>query len=292
MSAVARLADVSINTVTRELVLAGQACADFHHRTVRNVAAPRVQADEIWSFCTMKEKQAKAKSIRPANVVGDVWTWTAIDADSKLIISWYVGARDARAAYAFMTDLASRLANRIQLTTDGHHAHLGAVDAALDRHVDYAQLVKKNGSSIEAEKRYSPAVCLGADKTEIRGLPDPEHISTSYVERSNLTMRMSRRFTRLTGAFSKKFENHCFMIALYTIWYNFVRIHKTLKVTPAMQAGVIDRLFEFSDLIGIVDAWDRENNPVKARGPYKTKSQAEKFKLRDYQDFYHRRILK
>jgi IS1 family transposase len=255
MRSVSRLVDVSINTVTRELVLAGQACADFHDRTVRNVNAKRVQCDEIWSFVEMKEKQARAKADRPANV-GDVWTWTGIDVDSKLVIAWFVGSRDADAAYVFMMDVASRLATRVQLTTDGHAAYLSAVDAAFSRGpgVDYAQLVKIYGTSPEAEKRYSPPICLGAEKHKIRGMPDPEHISTSYVERANLTMRMHvRRFTRLTNEFSKKFENHCHMVALYTFWYNFVRIHKTLRVTPAIEAKVTDRLWTLEDAVGLID---------------------------------------
>jgi IS1 family transposase len=273
MRTVARHVDVSLNTVARELVLAGEACAAFHDRAVRNVQSQRVQADEIWSFCSMKEKQAKAKgSDRPANV-GDVWTWTAIDADSKLIISWFVGSRDAHAAYLFMTDLASRLAHRIQLTTDGHTAYLGTVDAAFDRQVDYAMIVKKYGTAPESEKRYSPPICLGADKQEVRGLPDPQHISTSYVERANLTMRMHmRRYTRLTNAFSKKFDNHCHMVALYTVWYNFVRLHKTLRVTPAMAAGVTDHLMGYDDLVAMIDQWDEANNPPKPRGPYKKRA--------------------
>ena len=258
MRSVSRLVDVSINTVTRELVLAGQACADFHDRTVRNVECRFVQADEIWSFVEMKEKQAKQKGNRPANV-GDVWTWTGIDAESKLIISWFIGSRHANAAMAFMRDLKSRLANRVQLTTDGHRAYLTAVDEAFDREIDYAMLVKIYGNSPEGETRYSPAVCLGTDRTVIRERPDSDHISTSYVERQNLTMRMSmRRFTRLTNAFSKKFENHCHMVALSAAWYNFVRIHKTLKVTPAMEAGVTDRLWSLEDIVGIVDKWDNE----------------------------------
>jgi IS1 family transposase len=258
MRSVSRLVDVSINTVTRELVLAGQACADFHDRTVRNVQSKRVQCDEIWSFVEMKEKQAKRKAERPANI-GDVWTWTGIDADSKLIISWLIGSRDADAALIFMQDLANRLANRVQLTTDGHAAYLSAVDAAFSRGpgVDYAQLVKIYGTSPEAQRRYSPPICLGAEKSEIRGMPDPDHISTSYVERANLTMRMHmRRFTRLTNAFSKKLENHCHMVALYAVWYNFVRIHKTLRVAPAMAAGVTEHLWSLEDVIGIVDEWE------------------------------------
>jgi len=256
MRSVSRLVDVSINTVTRELVLAGQACADFHDRTVRNLQSKRVQCDEIWSFVEMKEKQAKRKFQRPENV-GDVWTWTGLDADSKLLIAWFIGSRDADTAFRFMTDLSERLANRVQLTSDGYGVYLDVVDHVFARDIDYAMLVKKYGNSPEGEKRYSPAVCLGAERLVMRGRPDPEHISTSYVERANLTMRMHmRRFTRLTNAFSKKLENHCHMVALYAVWYNFVRIHKTLRVAPAMQAGVTDRLFSFDDLVGIVDEWE------------------------------------
>jgi len=260
MRSISRIVDVSINTVTRELVLAGQACADFHDRTVRKVQARRVQADEIWSFVEMKEKRAKQKAERPANV-GDTWTWTGIDAESKLIISWFIGSRDADAAWTFMRDLASRLANRVQLTTDGHRAYLEAVDSAFGTSIDYAMLVKQYGNppATAPERRYSPAVCLGTERTVIHGRPNPEHISTSYVERQNLTMRMSmRRFTRLTNAFSKKFENHCHMVALYAVWYNFVRIHKTLKVAPAMEAGVSEHLMSLEDVVGIVDEWERK----------------------------------
>lgn len=256
MRSVSRLVDVSINTVTRELVLAGQACADFHDRMVRNVRSRRVQADEIWSFVEMKEKQAKQKANRPENV-GDIWTWTGIDADSKLIVAWFIGSRDADAAWLFMRDLASRLSNRVQLTTDGHRAYVDAVDGAFGTSIDYAMLVKQYGTAPEAEKRYSPPVCLGTERTVIHGNPDPAYISTSYVERQNLTMRMSmRRFTRLTNAFSKKFENHRHMVALYAVWYNFVRIHKTLKVAPAMEAGVTDRLWSLADIVGILDEWE------------------------------------
>ncbi len=253
MRSVSRLVDASINTVARELVLAGEACADFHDRTMHGVTTRRVQADEIWSFVEMKEKQARLKSDRPANV-GDVWTWTAIEADSKLIISWFVGSRDAEAARAFMHDLESRLANRVQLTTDGYHVYLNAVEEAFGGGIDYAQLVKIYGLSPEGEKRYSPAICLGTDRSTICGRPDPAHVNTSYVERANLTMRMSmRRFTRLTNAFSNKFANYCHMIALYSFWCNFVRIHKTLRVTPAMQAGLTTRLWTFEDAIEMID---------------------------------------
>jgi len=264
MRSVSRLVDVSINTVTRELILAGQACADFHNRTVRDVRSTRVQCDEIWSFVEMKEKQAKRKAQRPANV-GDTWTWTGIDADSKLLISWFIGSRDAGAAWEFMMDLAARLASRVQLTTDGHNAYLDAVDGAFGTSIDYAMLVKLYGATPELETRYSPAVCIGTKRTVIHGRPDPAHISTSYVERANLTMRMSmRRFTRLTNAFSKKFENHCHMIALYAVWYNFVRIHKTLRVAPAMEAGVSDHLMSLEDVVRIEDEWEASQKTENA----------------------------
>jgi IS1 family transposase len=189
--------------------------------------------------------------------VGDVWTWTGIDADSKLIISWFIGSRDADAAWTFMHDLSNRLANRVQLTTDGHRAYLDAVIGAFGTGIDFAMLVKVYGQAADSETRYSPPVCLGAERDRISGNPDPEHISTSYVERQNLTMRMHmRRFTRLTNAFSKKFENHCHMVALYAVWYNFVRIHKTPRCTPAMEAGVTDRLWSLEDMVGIVDEWE------------------------------------
>jgi IS1 family transposase len=258
MRSISRVVDVSINTVTRYLVLAGQACVAFHDKTVRGLKSERVQCDEIWSFTGMKEKTAKAMGPDRPKDVGDVWTWTAIDADSKLIVSWLVGGRDAGYAHEFMTDVAARLANRVQLTTDGHGPYLNAVRDAFDWNVDYAQLVKVYGPDPrEDQRRYSPAACLGAEKQAMIGNPASEHISTSYIERSNLTLRMSnRRFTRLTNAFSKKLANHCHMIALYTVWYNFVKMHKTLKMSPALAAGVTDKLWSMDDLVALVDAHD------------------------------------
>ncbi len=266
MRSISRLVDVSINTVTRELIQAGKACARLHDRTVRNVRSRRVQCDEIWSFVGMKEKAAKRKGReRPAGV-GDVWTWTGIDADTKLVISWLIGGRDAGAAYDFMTDLASRLANRIQLTTDGHRAYLEAVDFAIGFHqVDYAMLQKIYGPAPD-ERRYSPPVCTGIKSEVISGDPDPAHISTSYVERQNLNMRMGmRRFTRLTNAFSKRVENHAHMVALYTTWYNFCRIHQTLKVTPAMEAKITERLWMMADIVAAIDELEAEQ-PRKKPG--------------------------
>lgn len=258
--AISRMTGVSKNTVVKLLADAGNPCLDYQDRTLRNLPAKRVQADEIWSFVYAKQKNVPQEK-RGQFGYGDVWTWTALDADNKLIVCWHVGTRDADAAYQFMMDVASRLSNRVQLTTDGHAAYLSAVDAAFSRGpgVDYAQLVKIYGTSPEAQRRYSPPICLGAQKSEIRGTPDPEHISTSYVERQNLSMRMGmRRFTRLTNAFSKKLENHMHALSIYFMHYNFVRIHQTLRVTPAIEAGVTDRLWSLEDIVGIVDKWDNE----------------------------------
>jgi IS1 family transposase len=268
MRSISRVVGVSINTVAKMLVDAGEACAAFHDEKVRGVASKRVQVDEIWSFCAAKQKNVPSMK-KPVDGAGDVWTWTALDADSKLIVQWFVGGRDGHSAKLFIDDLATRLANRVQLTGDGHRAYLEAVEGAFGADVDYAQLVKLYGTSPEAEKRYSPAECIGCRKERIEGNPDPAHISTSYVERSNLTLRMhNRRFTRLTNAFSKKFMSHVHMVALYTVWYNWVRIHKSLRVTPAMAAGITDRLMSMEDVVALIDA--REAAPKK-RGPYKKK---------------------
>lgn len=266
MRSVSRLCDVSINTVSKLLVDVGRFCAGFHDVKVRGVAAKRVQVDEIWSFVGAKAKNVGAMK-EPMDGAGDVWTWTAIEADTKLLISHFVGGRDGECAMWFMDDLASRLANRVQLTSDGHKAYLEAVEGAFGCDVDYAILNKIYGTVPEAAKgRYSPAVCLGAKKERIEGKPDPAHVSTSYVERQNLTMRMSmRRFTRLTNAFSKKFENHAHMVAIYSVFYNFLRIHKTLRVTPAMAAGLSDTVMDWAQIVEMMDA----DKPAKKRGPYK-----------------------
>jgi IS1 family transposase len=269
LRAAARLADVTLNTVTRLLISAGIECARYQDKTLRNIKSRRVQTDEIWGFCYAKAKNVATAKAAPENA-GDVWTWVGIDADTKLAISWWVGDRSGDTAKAFMSDLASRLANRVQLTTDGHRAYLDAVEQAFGADIDYAMLEKIYGTTPEAETRYSPPVCLGAKRREITGKPDPDHVSTSYVERQNLTMRMSiRRLTRLTNAFSKKVENHTHAMALHFMNYNFCRIHKTLRVTPAMAAGVTDRLWTVDDIVALV----AENEPPPAkRGPYKKRA--------------------
>lgn len=257
--AITRLTGTSKNTVTKLLVDAGKACADYHDAHVRGVKSKRVQCDEIWSFC-----YAKAKNVEDAKKAvegaGDVWTWTALDADTKLTISYAVGGRDAECAKVFMDDLRSRLANRVQLTTDGHKAYLQAVENAFGADIDYAQLVKiygKEASEAKNEKRYSPVDYVTSRKDNVTGRPSVRHISTSYVERQNLNLRMGmRRFTRLTNAFSKKIDNHCHAIALYMMYCNFVRIHQSLRVTPAMQAGLTNKLWDMQDIVRIIDAWE------------------------------------
>jgi IS1 family transposase len=254
LRATARLTGVARMTVEKLLRDLGTACARFHDETVRNVRSNRVQCDEIWSFVYAKAKNVTTAIAAEHPGAGDVWTWTAIDADSKLVISWLVGSRDAGAAYAFMTDVAGRLRNRVQLTTDGHTPYLAAVEDAFGCDIDYAMLVKIYGSDPQGEKRYSPAICLGAVATTIMGDPDPRHISTSYVERQNLTMRMHmRRFTRLTNGFSKKVEMHAHAIALHFAYYNFCKIHQTLRVTPAMEAGLSDHAWSLEEIVGLLD---------------------------------------
>ena len=257
MRAASRIAEVSINTVTKLMVGAGEVCAAYHDETVRNVTAQRVQCDEIWAFCYAKDKNVPRAKAAPQGA-GDVWTWTAIESASKMILSYEVGDRSGATAIEFMDDLRSRLANRVQLTTDGHKAYLEAVEGAFGGDVDYAQLIKLYGDSTGQkghEKKYSPAECTGTKKRRVEGNPDIEHVSTSYVERHNLTMRMGmRRFTRLTNAFSKKLENHLLMLGLYFVHYNFVRIHKTLRMTPAMAAGVSETLHDMEWIVGLIDA--------------------------------------
>jgi IS1 family transposase len=257
--AVTRLTGASKKTVSRLMVEAGQAAAWYQDRVFRNLTCKRIQVDEIWAFVYAKQKNVPTAKKAPPNA-GDVWTWTAIDADTKLIPSWFVGGRDSDAAMIFMEDLASRLANRVQLTSDGHKAYLEAVEGAFGSDIDYAMLVKIYGPSGDGEKRYSPAECIGAVKHRVEGNPDPKYVSTSFAERSNLNLRMhTRRFTRLTNAFSKKAENHAHSVALFAMYYNFVRIHKTLRTTPAMAAKVTERLWEIGDIVDVLEAWEAAN---------------------------------
>lgn len=271
MRAIARLTGASKNTVVKFLRDAGEACARYQDETLRGLTCKRIQVDEIWSFVGMKQKNVPAER-RGEFGIGDVWTWTAIDADTKLAVSWLLGDRTTATAKEFMVDLASRLANRVQITSDGHKAYLEAVEEAFGIDVDYAQLVKIYGEAPEAQKRYSPAECVGCKRETVTGSPDPEHISTSFAERANLTMRMGmRRFTRLTNAFSKDAENHAHSIAIHFMFYNFVRIHQTLRVTPAMAAGVSDKLWELADIVAMIDA--AAPQPAK-RGRYKKRAAA------------------
>jgi IS1 family transposase len=271
MRSISRVVGVSINTVTKMLVDAGETCLDLHDQLVTHVKAKRVQCDEIWSFCYAKAKNVPTAKAAPADA-GDVWTWTALDADSKLIISYLAAGRTQGAALAFMEDLERRLVDRVQLTADGHTAYPGAVETIFGNNVDFAQLVKTYAAlpGNTPERRYSPPVCTGAHKIPVTGNPDPAHVSTSYVERANLTMRMGmRRFTRLTNAHSKKYANHLYALALFFMHYNFVRQHKTLRTSPAMAAGLTDRLWSMEDIAERIDV--RVNQP-KPRGPYKKKA--------------------
>jgi IS1 family transposase len=267
MRAITRVTGVSLNTVTKLLIDAGRACDAYHNEHVRGVKATRVQCDEIWAFCYSKQKNVMIAKAAPEGA-GDVWTWTALEASSKLILSYMVGGRDSEYAMALMDDLRSRIVNRVQLTTDGHKAYLSAVEEAFGDDIDYAQLIKLYGNAPEAFKgRYSPAECLGAKKLPITGKPDKAHVSTSYVERSNLTIRMHmRRFTRLTNGHSKKLENHGFAVALHVTFYNFVRMHSTLRMSPAMAAGVTTRLWEMSDIVALMDA---ATEPAKRPSAYR-----------------------
>jgi IS1 family transposase len=253
--ATARMTDVSKPTILKLLADLGQVCVAYHDVMVRDVAAQRVQCDEIWSFVGCKQKNVRGDDERGYR--GDLWTWTAIDADSKLMIAWNVGAHNLSSAYTFMADLAGRLANRIQLTTDGNSQYLNVMEETFGSNVDYAVLQKHYAD--QSRGRYSPARFMGATREVIKGSPDPNYISTSYVERANLTMRMSmRRFTRLTNGFSKKAENHAHAVALNFMHYNFCRIHRTLRVTPAMASGLSDHVWSLDELIGLLEAAEKK----------------------------------
>jgi IS1 family transposase len=254
---------VSKVTILKLLAALGPVCADYQDRTFKNLKCRRIQCDEIWAFCYAKEKNVPAEK-KGHFGYGDVWTWVAIDADTKLVPSFLVGNRDGRSAAMFIDDLAGRLAHRVQLTTDGLKAYLEAVEGSFGADIDYAQLIKIYGASQE-EVRYSPAQCLGCETKRVTGNPDSKHISTSYVERQNLSMRMGiRRFTRLTNAHSKKIENHVYAVALFYMHYNFCRIHKTLRVTPAMEAGITNHVWTIEEIVDLMP------KPVCGpRGPYK-----------------------
>lgn len=271
MRSISRITGVSINTVTKLLVDAGAACMEFHDKHAVNVTTKRLQVDEIWSFTYAKQKNVEAAKAAPEHA-GDTWTWTAIDADSKFIVSWLVGPRDATSAMLFMKDVANRISGRTQITSDGLRAYIDAVDASFGGAVDYAQLVKLYGATPAGAGRYSPPECVGIRKTPISGNPKEEHVSTSFVERQNLTMRMHmRRFTRLTNGFSKKVERHLSAVSLYFVFYNWIKIHKTLRTTPAMAANLTDKLMGFEDIVALIDAaTEKPNRPTT----YKKKSAA------------------
>ncbi len=252
--ATCRMTGAAKGTVTKLLVDLGKACAEYQDKALRNLSCKRIQCDEVWSFCYAKEKNMP-EDLKGQFGYGDVWTWTAICADTKLMACWYVGDRSAESAARFINDLSERLKNRVQLTTDGHRVYVDAIDGAFGMDIDYAMLVKIYGNeSPSTEKRYSPVKYTGSRKAVITGEPDMKQVSTSYVERQNLTMRMSmRRFTRLTNAFSKKVENLEHAVALHFMYYNFCRIHQTLRVTPAMEAGLTDHAWELEELIGLLN---------------------------------------
>ncbi|HEX6640989.1 MAG TPA: IS1 family transposase [Thermoanaerobaculia bacterium] len=261
--ATSRITGAAKGTILRLLESAGTVCAEYQDAVLRNLPCKRIQADEIWSFVLGRDRNisAKVRDHAPSQV-GSVWTWTAIDADSKLMVSWYVGSRDAFCAGEFVKDLASRLSRRIQLTTDGLKVYVNAVEGAFGGEIDYAMLTKlygPSGNDKSPEVRYSPGRIAGAETTYVSGVCNEMHISTSYIERSNLTHRMGmRRFTRLTNGFSKKFENHCHAISLHMMYYNFVRIHQTIRCTPAMAAGVTDRLWSMMDIVGLIESRECE----------------------------------
>jgi len=250
--ATVRITGVAKNTIVKLLADLGMACAEYQNTIFENLPCKRIQCDEIWSFCYAKERNVPEDK-KGVFGYGDVWTFTAICADTKLVPAWHIGRRDLENATMFMKDLAPRLANRVQLTTDGHRMYLEAVEGAFGCDIDYGQLIKLYGDTPEGQKRYSPAKCTGTIKVKINGNPDKEKVSTSYVERQNLTMRMSmRRFTRLTNGFSKKIENLFFAVSLHFMYYNFCRIHQTLRVTPAMEAKVTDHVWEIEEILDLM----------------------------------------
>jgi IS1 family transposase len=268
LRAVSRMTNIAFNTVLKFVADIGEACRAFQDGAFRDLNCRRLELDEIWSFCGAKERNLPAEE-RGQLGRGDVWTWTAIDADTKLVPSWLVGKRDSECAIEFVNDLAGRLRHRVQITSDGHRPYLMAIENAFGSDVDYAMLIKVYGKPLDVDGRYSPPECIGIETRIINGNPDPSRISTSYVERQNLTMRMSmRRFTRLTNGFSKKVANHAAAVALHYMHYNFCRIHKTLRVTPAMEAGISNHVWSHEEVAVLLDAFEK---PAK-RGPYKKKT--------------------
>jgi len=262
--AVTRLTGASKNTVTKLVVDAGHACTAYQDRVLRNLPSKRVQVDEIWNFIYAKNDNVKAAKAAPKDA-GDVWTWTAIDADTKLLVSWLVADRSTGSAMMFVSDLKERLANRVQLTSDGHRPYLTAVDSVFGDDVDYAMLQKIYGAEPQGEKRYSPAKCIGAKKQDVTGNPDPKHISTSFVERQNWTVRgKMRRYTRLSNGFSRKLRNHAAATALNYFAYNFIQIHRTIRMSPAMAAGVTDKLWAVEDLVTLWESYEREQKSIAA----------------------------
>jgi IS1 family transposase len=252
--ATVRLTGAAKNTVTKLLVEVGERCQQFHDKSVRHVSARRVQVDELWSFVGAKAKNVPEE--KKNSGMGDVWTWVALDAQSKLVLSYVCGGRDAEWALQFMKDVASRLTMRVQITSDGHRAYAEAVEGAFGMDVDYAMLIKLYGApSDKYDTRYSPSGLIGTRTAVLSGNPDPRHVSTSFVERQNLTARMSmRRFTRLTNGFSKKLENHRHSVALHYSYYNFCRVHQTLRVTPAMEAKLTDHVWSIEELLSRLDS--------------------------------------
>lgn len=271
-----RMTGVAKGTVLAFLADMGDVCMDLHDRAVRGLHTERLQCDEIWSFVNTKDKNLPP-SKKNDDSVGSIWTWTAIDADSKMMVSWHVGDRTSASARAIMHDAAGRIvSDRVQLTSDGYRWYAQAVREAFADSADYSELQKVfGGSDNSSNARYSPAVCIGCIRKHVQGNPDPEHINTSYVERANLTMRMSmRRFTRLTNGFSKKFENHCAAIALHFAAYNFCKKHGTIGTSPAVKAGIADHVWTLAELVGLLDAKERQTigTESRKRGPYKKRT--------------------
>lgn len=265
-----RMTGKAKGTILGLLADLGAACERFHDENVRNLRADRIQCDEIWAFCYAKEKNVP-DSMRDKPGVGSCWTWKALDADSKLLVSWHIGGRGQADATEFMLDLSGRIVTRVQLTTDGHNVYPQAVWESFGTDIDFAQLIKTYGAPRESEARYSPAVCTGSFTSVRCGSPIPRDISTSHIERSNLTLRMTqRRWTRLTNGFSKKFENLCHAMALYAVHYNYCRVHSTLRVTPAMEAGLTDHVWTLAELVGLMEAEEKAaiGTAENKRGPY------------------------